>query len=189
MARRFFLPINVVAVPEGDHIDLKAINDTAARATIGLTVRAVDANGRARTLLNADSIRTQPDQATLATRIALDALRPNEFLFFSWTAEDGRPLGENDYFPRPYKAYDIADAKVTAKWLRTEDGPVLTLRSDAPAMFVTASVDVPGYFSDNAITLLPGREARLTFTPRRNARVTQKALSESLRVRHLRQTY
>jgi beta-mannosidase len=56
-------------------------------------------------------------------------------------------------------------------------------------MFVTVTADVPGYFSDNAMTLLPGRETRLTFTSRRGAKVTQKALASGVRVRHLRETY
>ena len=63
------------------------------------------------------------------------------------------------------------------------------LKSDKPAVFVTATTDVPGYFNDNAVTLLPGRETRLAFTPRHGAKVTQKALASSLKVRHLRQTY
>ena len=36
MARRFYLPINVVAVPDGDTILLKAINDTAEKAEIAV---------------------------------------------------------------------------------------------------------------------------------------------------------
>jgi beta-mannosidase len=39
------------------------------------------------------------------------------------------------------------------------------------------------------VTLLPGREARLTFTPRFGAKVTQKGLASGLKVRHLRETY
>jgi beta-mannosidase len=39
------------------------------------------------------------------------------------------------------------------------------------------------------VTLLPGRETRLGFTPRHGARVTQKALASGLKVRHLRETY
>ena len=66
---------------------------------------------------------------------------------------------------------------------------MLTLSADKPAVFVTATTDVPGYFSDNAVTLLPGRETRLTFTPRHGAKVTQKALAAGLKVRHLRETY
>lgn len=76
-----------------------------------------------------------------------------------------------------------------ANWSSEGDRPVLTLTADRPALFVTATADVPGYFSDNAVTLLPGRETRLTFTPRHAATVNRKALARGLEVRHLRQTY
>ena len=111
--------------------------------------------------------KPRPEKAVVATKVMLSDLGPNEFLFFAWTGEDGRLLGENDYFPKAYKAYDLAEATVTASWSGDDGAPVLTLTSDKPALFVTATVDVPGYFSDNAVTLLPGREVKLRFTPRR----------------------
>ena len=188
MAKRFYNPITVVAVPDGDQLILKAINDTGSKAAIELEVQAVDADGGARIIATA-TVKTNPDKAIVATRIALDDLGPNEFLFFSWTGEDGKLLGENDYFPKPYKAYEIGEASVTAVWSSGDTGPVLTLTADRPAVFVTATVDVPGYFSDNAVTLLPGRECRLTFTPRHGAAVTQDALAAGLRLSHLRETY
>jgi len=188
MAKRFFAPINVVAVPDGGTLLLKAINDTASKAEIALEVRAVDAAGKARVIATA-RVKTNPDKAVVATKVRLGDLGPNEFLFFSWTAEDGRPLGENDYFPKAYKAYDIAPARVKANWSGSDEAPVLTLTADKPAMFVTATVDVPGYFSDNAVTLVPGREVKLSFTPRRGAVVSRDALAGSLKLGHLRETY
>ncbi len=188
MAKRFFAPINVVAVPDGDTVLLKAINDTARKAEIALEVLAVDAAGKARVIATAKA-KTHPDRAVVATRIRLGDLGPNEFLFFAWTAEDGRLLGENDYFPKAYKAYEIGAAKVRASWSGSDAAPVLILSADRPAMFVTATVDVPGYFSDNALTLIPGREVRLGFTPRQGAAVSREALAGSLRLSHLRETY
>jgi beta-mannosidase len=66
---------------------------------------------------------------------------------------------------------------------------VLTLSADRPALFVTALTDQLGYFSDNAVLLLPGRETRLKFTPRNGNKVKQQDLAKGLRVGHLRQTY
>jgi beta-mannosidase len=188
MAKRFFLPINVVAVPEGERIEIKAINDSAERATIGLTVRAVNVAGGDRVLLNTD-VKTSPDKAVVAARIALGALKPGEFLLFSWTDAAGKQLGENDFFPQAYKYYEPAHAKIRAAWSGTDEKPVLTLTTDKPALFVTATVDAPGYFSDNALTLIPGRPAKLTFTPRNGKRPSRDALAKSLKVRHLRETY
>jgi len=190
MARRFFLPLSVVAVPERETGDIRltAINDTAAAAAISLEVLAVDMSGTSRTL-HAGRAMVSPDAAGVVAQIPPAQLGEGEFLFFSWRDGDGRPIGENDYFPKAYKYYDPARAKFEASWSGSDEAPVLTLTTDRPAFFVTASVDAPGYFSDNAFTLLPGRAARLGFTPRLGATVTRAALAESLTIRHLRDTY
>jgi len=188
MARRFFRPLNVVAVPEDDAIVFKAVNDTPEKAELYLEVEAVDVGGRARTVFTGHG-SVSPAAARELARLAPADLTPGEFLSFTWRDRAGTLIGENDYFPRPYKAYDLVPAKVRAKWERGEAGPVLVLAADKPALFVTATTGVPGYFSDNALTLLPGRERRLAFTARHGARATQKALASSLRLRHLRETY
>ena len=188
MAKRFFLPINVVAVPDGDRILIKAVNDTANKAAIGVEVRAVDVSGKSRIVHSAKSA-VSPDAATVLARIPLKKLGDSEFLFISWTDAAGKLIGENDFFPRAYKYYDPAHAKIKATWSGNDDNPVLTLATDKPAFFVTATVDVPGHFSDNALTLVPGRPTRFTFTPRKRAKVTRKALADSLAIRHLRDTY
>jgi beta-mannosidase len=121
--------------------------------------------------------------------IDCEALAPDEFLFFAWRDAAGRLLGENDYFPRPYKAYELVRPEVTASWSEREGRPVLTLETDRPAFFVSASVDVPGYFSDNAMTLLPGRPVELVFTARHGASPAAAELARSLRLRELSETY
>ncbi len=151
-------------------------------------MQAVDVGGKARVVFTGKG-NVSPDAASELARISLSDLKPTEFLFFSWPGKAGQLVGENDFFPQPYKAYDMPIAKVTSKWESSEAGPVLVLQSDKPAVFVTATTDVPGYFSDNAVTLLPGRETRLGFTSRHGAKVTQKALASGLKVRHLRETY
>ena len=190
MAKRFFLPVNVVAVPSDDKqtLVLKGINDTAARAEVNLEVHAVDVAGKPRTVFTGRA-QVSPDASKELARIALADLRAGEFLFFSWRDKAGVLLGENDFFPQPYKNYTLPEAKVTSRWVNEGGLPVLVLRADKPALFVTATTDVPGYFSDNAVTLLPGRETKLSFTPRHGAKVTQKALASGLKVRHLRETY
>jgi beta-mannosidase len=190
MARRFFLPLNVVAIPDtatGD-IVFKGINDSGGKAQIGAEILAASASGETRRLFNKRA-KLDPDRAVEITRIPAGKLNEGEFLFFSWTGEDGKLLGENDFFPRAYKYYELPHAEVSADWSSEDGAPVLTLSADRPALFVTATSDVPGYFSDNAVTLLPGRETRLTFTPRQGGKVNAKALAKGLRIGHLRQTY
>ena len=188
MAKRFYQPVSVVAIPEGDEVVFKAVNDTGARVGIGLEVVAINMAGDARPLQR-KTAKISPDAAQVVARVPLAKLKGDEFVWFAWSDADGAPLGEADFFPRAYKDYDPAPAKVRATWSGTDNAPVLTLKTDKPAFFVTASVGVAGTFSDNALTLLPGRPVKLSFTPRLGARVTLTRLEATLRVRHLRQTY
>jgi beta-mannosidase len=205
MAKRFFLPVNVVAVPVQDtvptnsrgtpvenapptSIALRGINDTGRPVSIALDVRAVKVGGGDRVVFSGNAA-IGPDGAITVASIPFDDLAADEFLFFSWRDAKGNLLGENDYFPRPYKAYELVEAVIETAWGERDGRHVLTLRSNRPALFVTATVNVPGYFSDNAVTLLPGRETELVFTPRHGATPSAAEMAATLRVRNLRETF
>ena len=205
MARRFFNLVNVVAVPqitevqtnsrgtpaEGqlpDRIALRAINDTGKPVSIALEVLAVKVTGESRGVFSGNAA-VGPDAAITVTDIPFGDLTNDEFLYFIWKDAQGNILGENDYFPKPYKAYELVGADIRAEWADRDGKPVLTLEADKPALFTTATVDAPGYFSDNAITLLPGRPVELTFNPRHGAVVSSTALASSLKVQHLAETF
>jgi len=205
MARRFYNLVNVVAVPQStviqtnsrgtpvegqlpDTIALKAINDTGRPVSIALEVLAAKVTGESRRLFSGNSA-VSAEAAITVTEIPYDGLAEDEFLYFVWRNAQGQVLGENDYFPKPYKAYELVEAEIRAEWSDSDGQAVLTLESDKAAFFVTATVDAPGYFSDNAITLLPGRNVELTFLPRHGASFRAADLAGSLRVRHLAETF
>jgi beta-mannosidase len=190
MARRFYNLVNVVAVPNADNGDiaLKAINDTGALIAVALEVQAVKVTGESRVVFSGRQ-DVGPDAALAMANLSIAELAEDEFLFFVWTDEKGNVLGENDYFPKAYKAYELVEANVSAKWSDRDGKAVLTLEADRPAFFATASVDMPGYFSDNALTLLPGRPVELVFHPRHGATASSSDLSASLTVRHLAETF
>lgn len=190
MAKRFFRLVNVVAVPnaDGSEIALRGINDTESALSISLEILAVSVEGRTRTLF-ADNIAVGADAALTITTLAGADLNDGEFLYFSWKDAAGQVLGENDYFPKPYKAYDLAQPTLSSAWTDRDGTAVLTIEADAPAFFVTATVDAPGYFSDNAVTLLPGRPSELLFIPRHGAEVVSDDLRASLKLRHLAETF
>ena len=189
MAKRFYLPVNVVAVPTPDNsqITLKAINDTG-KLSVRLDVRAVRVGGGDRVVFSGNSA-VSADAALGVTTLAAADLAADEFLLFSWFDAAGNLLGENDYFPKPYKAYELPQPTVSGAWLTVDGQLQLTLTTDLPALFLTATVDVPGYFSDNAITLLPGHPRTLTFTPRHGAATTLAEVSASLKLRNLSETF
>jgi beta-mannosidase len=188
MARRFYLPVNVVAVPDGEDIVIKGINDAPNPADITLDILAVTVTGGERSLKRlAKSLPVE--SASELARIPRSDLAANEFLYFVWIDGAGAVMGANDFFPSAHKYYDLPNADVTASWSEKHGKSVLTLSTSEPAFFVSASVGVPGYFSDNCITLLPGREVDLTFTPRKGAKPSTADLARGLKLSHLRQTY
>jgi len=205
MARRFYLPVNVVAVPihdamptnsrgtpvenaPPDRIALRGINDTGRPLSVALKVRAVTMAGGERVVFSGNSA-IGADAAVEIASLDFAGLAEDEFLCFSWRDAKGTLLGENDYFPKPYKTYELARPQLTANWSEREGRALLTLETDLPAFFVTASVAVPGYFSDNAFTLLPGRPVELTFQPRHGAEASAATLAASLHLRHLAETF
>jgi len=190
MARRFYLPVNVVAVPNPENtvIALRAINDTGRPVSLALEVLAMRVTGESRVIFAGNSAVGADAAITVSTVRAAD-LAADEFLYFVWKDAQGKSLGANDYFPKPYKAYELSNANIRATWTDRDGAAILTLETDNPAFFTTATVDVPGYFSDNAITLLPGRPVELAFVPRHGASVSSADLGGSLKVRHLAETF
>jgi beta-mannosidase len=98
-----------------------------------------------------------------ALAVAADALAPGEILSFVWQGEGTH--GRDLHLPKPWKAYDLLPSGLTAEV--AQDGPRwrITLTSRALAPYATVEADVPGRFSDNAVTLIPGTPVTITFTP------------------------
>ena len=167
MAREFFAPVTVVAVPKDGGILLRAVNDGPAAVKITVTARAAAMDGTTRALGHA-TVTVPTDAALPVLSLPPEALAPDEVLAFSWT---GDVEGGDVHAPRPWKTYDLLPSDMTMD-IRQE-GAVwrLTLQVKALAPFVAIESDVPGRFSANAVTLFPGHPATITFTPRDPAEV------------------
>jgi beta-mannosidase len=160
MAAKFFAPVHVSAVPEGDAVVLRAVNDRAAPVTVTLQARAVAMDGRSH-MLGEVTATVTADAALEVLRV--EDLEADEILVFSWTTSEG-DTGADHFAPIPYKSYALEDPEVTMS--TSPDGLTVTLSARTPAFFVALEADVPGRFSDNAFLLLPDAPAEITFTPR-----------------------
>jgi beta-mannosidase len=158
MARRFYAPVTVVAVPGADGIALRAVNDTRAPVALTVTARAARMDGTTRPLAEA-RVTVGTDAAVEALRLAPDALGTDEVLAFTWA---GGAEGGDVFAPRPWKSYDLLPSGPRA----TATPTALTLDVTALAPYVAVEADVPGRFSANAVTLFPGHPATIAFTPR-----------------------
>jgi beta-mannosidase len=177
-AKRFFAPLAVVGLP-GDKIAV--LNDTAADVKAKVIVEEWAFDG-AQPLSSTTLERTvKADSADVFNAPECKLAGPRFRVLRLVTA-----AGEfvNDWLFDYYKSYDLAKADVKV----SVDGFTVTLQTDKPAFFVWANAKgVRGEFSDNSLTLLPGRPVKLTFTPK--GRVTPAEFRKALTVTHLRETY
>jgi beta-mannosidase len=87
--------------------------------------------------------------------------------------------GEDLFAPKPFKAYALAAPEVRLTTARDGDRWRLKLIASKPAFFVAAETDCPGLFTDNAFTLLPGRDREIVLQPK------DRAISPSFILRDL----
>jgi beta-mannosidase len=73
--------------------------------------------------------------------------------------------GGDVFAPARWKHLDLRPARIRVTTEPTGDSLRVTLAAEAVALFVTLEADRPGRFSTNAISLFPGHDAAITFTP------------------------
>ena len=163
MARRFYAPVTVIALPQVDHITLKAVNDQPDETQITLNVRAINMAGLCRPLVTTETTLCVKG-ATPCTVIDRDLLAADEILHWHWT--DGASAnGEDIFAPRPWKAYDLLAPQITMTVVQDGSDWLVTLASQALAPFTALEASLPGRFSDNAFALIPGQPRVIRFTP------------------------
>jgi beta-mannosidase len=167
LARRFNAPVLVTGQPDPDTGDvvLWAINDTPKPVSLSVAARSVAFAGTMKTI--GDWAVVVPVQG--AVEVARLTVAADEFIHFEWADTNGRHQSENEYLPKRPKEYDVGLPDITAV---KNDGHV-TLFTDRPALWVTWDAGCDTVWSDNYLTLLPGRPRRLTILRNRSSHLPQ----------------
>lgn len=159
LARQFFAPTLVTAQPDPETSDIVfwAVCDTPEKQNVSVEVLAVTLSGGEKSL-GSFTAEVDTNGAIQLGRIAASDLAEDAFIHFKWSDGAGKQLGENDYFPRRYKTYDVLEPTIETTLSTDGEGrEVLTLTTDVPALFVTINHGNADVLSDNCFTLLPGR--------------------------------
>jgi beta-mannosidase len=166
VARRFFQPVNVAAIPseDGSEIRLSLVNDTMDDVTVSLSLSLLSLNGERTELKRLDAVCT-PDAAVIATTVAASEIPAGSLLAWSFTASNGMG-GEGHHVHGTYKSLDLQPAGLG---LDVQPAPTggydLIVQSAGLALYVMIESETPGRFSDNAFDLAAGETRRITFTP------------------------
>ncbi len=163
MARHFFAPVTVVAIPQGAALELRAVNDSRVPVALTVDAFALSMAGEMRALARL-SAQVPTDAAVPLAAVPLSDLRPDEVLYWRWTGPEGL-VGEDLHAPRAWKTFDLQPPGIAMNVAPSGGTTDITLTARALAPFVALEADVPGRFSDNAFALIPGQPRHVTFTP------------------------
>jgi beta-mannosidase len=163
MARRFFQPVQVTAIPADGQFRVSAVNDTAEPVEVEVRLAAAAMDGSTRPLRIA-TVPVGTDAAATVTALPLAALAPGEVLALRWSGSNGMAGG--DVVPAVrHKALDLLDPKLAVATTVADGRVRAQVSAEALAFFVTLEADRPGRFSTNAVALFPGHPATIDFIP------------------------
>jgi beta-mannosidase len=162
MAKAFFAPVIVTAVPGPEGIALVAVNDRAEVVEVTVSAYATRMDGGARALGQATA--AVGTAALPLLTVAKGTLAEDEVLTFGWTGTDGTKAGDI-FAPKPWKSYDLPAPGLDWTVARAGTDHVLTVTARAMAFFVTPEADQPGRWDRAALHCGPGPAFRFIFTP------------------------
>jgi beta-mannosidase len=171
MAKGFYQPVFVSAVPVAGQVELRAVNDTGSPVALTVTAHAAAMDGTTRELGKATL--TVGDRAELALSVTVPE---GEILAYTWAA-DGHQGGDH-FAPKPYKSYDLQPAFLTHDTKKVGQSYEITVTTQSLALFVALEADQPGRFSVNGFALFPGHPATVTFTPKSSGPAPQFTLRD-----------
>ncbi|CAK7256542.1 MULTISPECIES: glycoside hydrolase family 2 protein [unclassified Shinella] len=166
MARRFFQPVAVAAIPsrDGETIGFSVVNDTVEAVAVKLDTWLVPLSGERRPYRSAEG-RCGPDRAEMLFSVFSADLPEDTLLFWSFEASNGM-RGEGHHVHGTYKALELEPSGLTLDVSPREDGAVaVTASVSGLALHVMLEADVAGRWSDNAFDLTAGERKTVIFTP------------------------
>lgn len=166
MARRFFQPVNIAAIPseDGDRVTFSMVNDTLDAVGVDMNLFAVTLSGERIPLKTAND-SCPPDRAGVLMDISTSEIPVDCILAWSFIASNGMS-GEGHYLDGTYKALELQPSGLTLTSARRGDGTIeVTVSATALALFVMIEADKPGRYSDNAFDLAAGDSRQILFHP------------------------
>jgi len=166
MARRFFQPVAVAAIPseDGQEIRISLVNDALADVTVTINLSLLTLDGGRASLRSLEAVCTQ-DAAVTAISLPAADIPDQTILAWSFTASDGTG-GAGHYVPGTYKALELEPAGIEFSASPLGNGAFdLLVQARGLALFVLIESEIPGRYSDNAFDLAAGESRRVAFTP------------------------
>ncbi|UJW73850.1 beta-mannosidase [Rhizobium sp. SL42] len=166
MARRFFQPVAVAAIPsdDGASLTMSMVNDTLDPVTIDMNLFALALDGKRKPLKSVQG-DCGPDRAEVLLVLDTTEIPVDGLLAWSFTASNGM-RGEGHFLNGTYKSLDLQSPELTTGVTALGDGSFeIAVSAKGLALFVMIESATPGRYSDNAFDLSADESRRIVFTP------------------------
>ncbi len=189
-ARRFYSPVLVAPVGDGNRLRVFCISDRLHTAQGEYEWFTSTYDGR-RLKSGGFTIKIDPLTSKVIQEENLGefgGIGPERTFFYCEIKERNRILSTNVFhFSKP-KSVDLPVPRITYGTELEDEGIAVSLETDSFAQDVFLSAPgVRGRFLDNFFDMVPGRVYRVVFVP--EAGISPEVLREALRLRSLRDTY
>lgn len=191
-AKEFFAPIGLSLYKKDGEVKCFVLNDTKLSINPVIKISMIDFNGK---VLKQEEIKgsTFPgESSTCVYSRKVDDLgfSPDSFFIYgemTW----GEIQSEATLFVTQPKKCELEKAKVSFKIRENKAGDfTITLKTDKPAFYVELDAgSLPGIFSRNMLTLIPGKDESISFRLTKERKLTAQALQKKIRVTTLRDIY
>ena len=187
--RRAYAPFLITAVPSGPDGDreIKIVSDSVEERRLTARIDIWSFSGE---LLSSEERPVSVTYAVAAGAGMLPALGDDSFAHLSLLSEDGAVLAGNTVISGEYKDCPLARPAIKIVASEGDSAWTVSLEADKPAFFVWLEAGgLKGRFSDNSITLLPGKPVELRFIPSGSCDVSFEDFKKALKVTDLASIY
>ncbi|MGL1921435.1 MAG: glycoside hydrolase family 2 protein [Hyphomicrobiales bacterium] len=164
MVKRFYQPVAVSIIPDGDDLKVMAVNDTLADVNVEVELYLINMDGT-RADLKQVAGNVGSNGAEKLAIVNVKDIGEGQVLGFKFKADNGM-FGDDHYTPVPYKQLDLLDSNIAFTTRIEGDSIIVNINCDSTAFFVTVEAEVEGRYSDNCFTMLAGDQREVKFTPR-----------------------
>jgi len=191
-AKRFYAPVMGTSFQKDGKVEVWVVNDLLKSVQAQTTLKVHDFEGKTlKTIKLNSAIKAQSSKKFKVFKIE-ELAEDQDACFMTIDVlakgELGTERHSNTHFFSPYKRCELAKAKISATVKAHKSGAEVILKTDKPAFFVNLEIaKVPGVFSDNSFTLLPGKEKKVVFKPRKESPLAK--IKSGLSTKSLRDTY
>ena len=185
--RRFYAPVLISPhVDDNGVMNITVVNDSPEAKQAQMVLTLMDLSGKTLSSKQSD-LSVEPLKGksyfTQSVKEFLNGADDKNTFLLAELKIGGKTVSQNEYFFKPFKELNLAQAEIKREIAPSANGFKITLSTDKLAKSVHLSGFAEGFFSDNYFNLIPGRPVEIEFRPK--TKMNLEEFRRNLKIRSL----